>query len=81
VVRLLETTVSVLRDASAPSGILGVEVYNLGCLRVAEGRHDEALSLIEESVEMRPNLKDVAPSDPDLAPLRGLKRFESILSA
>jgi hypothetical protein len=80
-VRLLETTASVLRHASAPSGILGIEVYNLGCLRVAEGRLDEAVSLIEESMPLRPFLKTVAADDPDLAPLRGLTRFESILSA
>lgn len=78
-VRLLDTTVSVLRDASAPLGILGVEVYNLGCLRVAEGRHDEALSLIEESVGMRPNLKDFAPTDPDLTALYDDERFRAIL--
>ncbi len=80
-VGLLETTVSVLRHALGPSGILGVEVYNLGCLRVAEGRYDEALSLIEESIPLRPFLRAVAADDSDLAPLRGLKRFESILSA
>ena len=79
-VRLLETTVSVLRHASAPSGILGVEVYNLGCLRVAEGRYDEALSLIEESIPLRPFLKAVAADDADLAPLRGSARLETILS-
>jgi hypothetical protein len=79
-VRLLETTVSVLRDESAPSGILGVEVYNLGCLRVAEGRYDEALSLIEESIPLRPFLKGLAADDADLAPLRGLARLETILS-
>ena len=78
-VRLLDTTVSVLRDASAPLGILGVEVYNLGCLRVAEARYDEALSLIEESVAIRPNLKDFAPTDPDLAALYDDERFRAIV--
>jgi len=39
------------------------------------------LSLIEESIPLRPFLKAMAADDPDLAPLRGLKRFESILSA
>lgn len=77
-VRLLETTVSVLRHASAPSVILGVEIYNLGCLRVAEGRHDDALRLIEESVALRPNLKDFAPTDSDLEPLFDDERFRAI---
>jgi tetratricopeptide (TPR) repeat protein len=79
-VRLMESTVSVLRRASAPSTILGVEIYNLGCLRVAEGRYDEALRLIEESVALRPNLKDFAPIDPDLTALYDDQRFRAIVN-
>jgi len=79
-VRLMESTVSVLRRASAPSTILGVEIYNLACLRVAEGRYDEALRLIEESVTLRPNLKDVAPTDPDLTALHEDERFRAIVN-
>ena len=79
-VRLMESTVSVLRRASAPSTILGVEIYNLACLRVAEGRYDEALRLIEESVTLRPNLKDVAPTDPDLTVLHDDERFRAIVN-
>lgn len=78
-VRLMESTVSVLRSASAPPMILGVEIYNLACLRVAEGRYDAALSLIEESMTLRPNLKEVAPSDPDLAALYDQERFRAIV--
>jgi len=79
-VRLMESTVSVLRRASAPSTILGVEIYNLACLRVAEGRYDEALRLIEESVTLRPNLKAVAPTDPDLTALHDDERFRAIVN-
>ena len=78
-VRLMETTVSVLRRASAPSMILGLEIYNLACLRAAEGRHDDALGLIEESVALRPNLKEIAPTDPDLAALYDHERFRAIV--
>lgn len=59
--------------------ILGVEIYNLACQRVAEGRNDEALRLIEESVAIRPGLKDVAPSDPELTALYDDERFRAIL--
>lgn len=78
-VRLLETTVPELRRASAPPTILGVEIYNLACLRVAEGRHSDALTLIEESVAMAPRLKAVAPTDPDLTPLYEVERFRAIV--
>ena len=77
-VRVLERTVPELRGASAPPFILGVEIYNLACLRVAEERHDDAMKLIEESVAMRPSLKVFAVDDPDLAPLRNLERFRAI---
>lgn len=78
-VRLIERTVFELRRAAAPPIILGVEIYNLACLRVAEGRHDNALTLIEESVAMRPGLKEVAPTDPDLTPLYESERFRAII--
>src|SRR5438477_3020466 len=77
-VRLMERTVAALRPADVPARILGVEIYNLACLRVAEGRNDDALRLIEESVAMRPGLKDVATSDPDLTALYDDERFRAI---
>lgn len=80
-VRLLERTASELRRGLAPPFILGIELYNLARLRVAERRHDDALSLLEEAVAMRPTLKDSALHDPDLAPLRGLERFKAINGA
>jgi len=78
-VRLMETTVPELRRGSAPSSILGVEIYNLACLRVAEGRYDDALNLIEESVSLAPRLKALAPADPDLTPLYEDERFRAIV--
>lgn len=78
-VRLLERTVPELRRASAPPSILGVEIYNLACLRVAEGSPEDALSLIEESVAMAPRLKAIAPTDPDLTRLFDDERFRAIV--
>jgi hypothetical protein len=78
-VRLMEKTVSELRRASAPSGSLGVEIYNLACLRVAEGRHDDAMRLIAESVAMRPRLKEIATSDADLSALFDDERFRAVV--
>jgi hypothetical protein len=78
-VRLQERTVAELRQALAPPNQLGVQMYNLACLRCAEGRLDDALSLIEESSPMWPNLKNIAGDDPDLAPLKGEPRFVAIV--
>jgi hypothetical protein len=75
-VRLLERSTAELRKAAAPPTNLGVEIYNLACLRVAEGNLDDALSLIEQSVAIRPTLKDHAPKDADLAPLYDNPRFQ-----
>jgi hypothetical protein len=80
-VRLLERTASELRDASAPPAILGLQLYNLACLRVAEGRHDDAVRLLEQSVAMRPSLKAVAFGDPDLEPLRKDSRFGALFGS
>lgn len=78
-VRLMKRTVSELRGASAPDSILGVEIFNLACLRVFEGRHDDALALLEESVAKAPRLKDHVPGDPDFAPLYDDERFRLIV--
>ena len=76
-VRLVERTTTELRQMPAPPVNLGAEIYNLACLRVAEGRSDDAISLIEESVAILPALKEWAPNDPDLAPLLDNPRFKA----
>lgn len=78
-VRLQERSVSELRRASAPPNQLGLQMYNLACLRCAQGRLDDALTLIEESNPMWPNLKNIAPDDPDLALLKDHPRFKAIV--
>ena len=78
--RLVEEAVSEMREVGAPPLALGATLYNLTCARAAQGRLDEAVDLLEEAFLMRPDMKAVAPTDPDLAPLRDDARFKELVS-
>jgi hypothetical protein len=78
--RLLEYSAAELRDAKAPPIVLATGVYNLACARVAQGRRADALTLLEEVVAMRPQVKEAAANDPDLAPLLNDPRFQAIIA-
>ncbi len=78
---LFEDAVTDLRAASAPALSLGAAVYNLACLRAGQGRTDEALDLIAEALELRPEMREHAAADPDLEALRGTPRFQEIVSS
>jgi hypothetical protein len=79
--RLVEDAASVMREVSAPPLALGATLYNLACLRTKQGRLDEAIDLLKEALPMRPDMKEVAPTDPDLALLRDDARFKEIVSS
>ncbi|HVS47820.1 MAG TPA: tetratricopeptide repeat protein, partial [Candidatus Dormibacteraeota bacterium] len=74
---LFEDAVADMRNASAPPTVMATANYNLACARVDQGRLDEALSLLEEALTIRPDMKDAAPKDPDLAPLYDNPRFQA----
>jgi hypothetical protein len=73
--RMLEEAATVLRDAAAPPFCLGAALYNLAGVRAGQGRHMDALDLLEEAAPMRPDLLAAAARDSDLAPLRDEPRF------
>ena len=77
--RLYEETASELRTAGAPGHTLGTALYNVACARVAEGRYDEAVTLLAEAFPMRADLRVLAAEDRDLAALQGDPRFRSLL--
>jgi hypothetical protein len=77
---IIEESANEMRRTGAPGHILGGALYNLAGVRVAQDRVDEALSLLEEGLPMRPDLKAVAANDPDLAPLRDSARFRALTS-
>ena len=76
--QLIENTVGELRELWPSPVILGAAVYNLACARVAQGRLDEALDLLDEASPMRPDILERAGLDAELAPLRGDARFEEL---
>lgn len=75
---LVERTAQELRDLWPSPVILGAGLYNLATVRVAQGRKDEALALLEEAAPMRPDIVKNARMDPDLATLKGNPRFEAL---
>ena len=77
---VIEKTADTLREAMAPDFVLGVALYNLACVRVEQGRDDEAIELLREALAMRPDLKKTAPDDSDLGGLRVEPRFKELVS-
>lgn len=77
--RLYEDAVAELRAASAPEIPMGAMLYNLACARALDGRHEEALTLLEETVKLRPDMKQNAGTDEDFAGLRDEARFKELL--
>ncbi len=76
--RIFEVSVDQLRGAGAPPHTLGSAVYNLAGARVGQGRLAEALTMLEEAIQMRPDIRSIADDDPDLAPLKNDARFKAL---
>jgi tetratricopeptide (TPR) repeat protein len=74
---VFEDAVTEMRGASAPPSVMGTVLYNLACTRSVQDRHDEALTLLEEAFQLRPDYKASATSDKDLAPLYDDPRFQA----
>jgi len=67
--KLFEETVMELRHASAAPHTLSQSLYNLAIRKLAVGREDQALLLVNEAISLRPDLRSTALSDPRLAGL------------
>lgn len=77
--RLVETTVTELRDMWPSPVIMGAGLYNLAGVRAKQGRSSDALDLLEEAAPMRPDLRTAAADDSDLASLRDEPRFRGLV--
>ena len=79
--RLFEDAEAQLRAMEAPPLHLSAAIYNLACARCNQGRLDEAINVLKEAFAMRPDLKDRAASDSDLAPIRDDPRFQELVKS
>jgi tetratricopeptide (TPR) repeat protein len=77
--RLFEETASELRKCEAPGHILGAALFNLASVRATQGRSDEALTLLEEALPLRPDLRAILPGDSEFAALSDSPRFRTLL--
>jgi tetratricopeptide (TPR) repeat protein len=77
--RLLEEGAALLREANAPPIQLGTALYNLAAARVYQGRHEDAVALLEEAFPMLPGFKDTAPKDSNLEALYDDERFKALI--
>jgi hypothetical protein len=68
-----------MQAADAPPLIMATVRYNLACARAHQGRADEALTLLAEVFPTRPDMRQAAADDPDLAPLRDNPRFHELI--
>jgi hypothetical protein len=78
--RLTEETAFDLRAAGAHARVVGAALYNLAAVRATQGRSEEALSLLEEGLPMREDLKAAAAEDHDLASLHESARFQALIA-
>jgi hypothetical protein len=77
--RLFETAEADMRAASAPPLVLGATLYNLAYARALEHRIDEGIAALQEALQIRPDMKQAAASDSELAPLRDDPRFQELV--
>jgi tetratricopeptide (TPR) repeat protein len=77
--QVFEDAASEMRELSGPPVALGMAIYNLACIRADQGRLNDALDLLEEALAIRPVIKEVAQTDPDLAPLYDDARFKALI--
>jgi len=67
--KLFEETAMELRHASAAPHTLSQSLYNVAIRKLAVGREDQALLLVNEAISLRPDLRSTVLSDPRLAGL------------
>jgi tetratricopeptide (TPR) repeat protein len=78
--QLFEDAASDLRVANAPPLIFGAAVYNLALVRAAQGKNSEAMGLLEKAFAIRPDLKEDAAGEPELAAVREESGFHKLVS-
>jgi quercetin dioxygenase-like cupin family protein len=65
----------ILREARPAAGLY----YNVACVESLAGRTEAALEHLRQAVELSAGMKEYAPSDSDLDPIRGEPAFAEIV--
>lgn len=78
--RLWDDALADMKVAEPPPFVMGGVLYNAAWTQASRGDVDQALSLLERALEMRPDLKSKALSDPDLEPVRDNPRFQALVT-
>jgi hypothetical protein len=76
---LFETAVPEMEAATENPMVHAAARYNLACVRVLQGRADEALRELAVAFDKRPELKAEAQKDSDLAALHDNPRFQDLV--
>ena len=79
--QVVDRAAETLRAVQAPELILGPALYNSAIARLTEGHKDEAIELLREAMQLRPDLKEFAPKDADLEGLYEDSRFKELVKA
>ena len=53
-------------------------LYNLACSEAQLGRKEEALDHLRQAIEINPHMRETAPIDADLDPIRDEPEFSAI---
>jgi tetratricopeptide (TPR) repeat protein len=77
---IFEEAAAELRRVEATPHILGAALCNLAGARVAQGRFDEALNLLEEALPMRTDLVPYVGTDADFEKLRDSAGFRTLIA-
>ena len=78
-IKLFEDAVSEMKTAEAPDFVMGTVLYNLATVRAQQDRKDEALDLLGEAIQHRPDSKSTAAGDSDFATLRDDPKFQEMV--
>lgn len=78
---LFELAYADMKTAEAPPLIMATVLYNLACVRAIQGRLDDAIESLEQAVHLRPQMKNDAPKDSDLAVLYDDPRFQELVKS
>ena len=80
-VALLEDAVPAMREASTNPLVHAAAFYNLACVRAHQGRLDDALDNLEQAFQLRPDMKEAAARDSDLAAVQDDERFRELVKS